>query len=30
MVDNESDVCFCVGKILGDNAFVVDSHEDPF
>jgi DNA-binding response OmpR family regulator len=30
VVDDESDVCFTLGKVLGDNGYVVDSYEDPF
>ena len=30
VVDDESDVCFMLEKVLGENGFVVDSYEDPF
>lgn len=30
IVDDESDVCFVLQKVLRDNGFVVDSYEDPF
>ena len=30
VVDDESDVCFTLGKVLGENGYVVDSYEDPF
>jgi two-component system, OmpR family, response regulator ChvI len=29
VVDDESDVCFVVQKVLGDNGWVVDSYKDP-
>jgi DNA-binding response OmpR family regulator len=29
VVDDESDVCFGLHKVLSDNRFVVDSYEDP-
>ena len=29
VVDDESDVCFVLEKVLGENGFVVDSYEDP-
>jgi DNA-binding response OmpR family regulator len=29
VVDDESDVCFGLQKVLRDNGFVVDSYEDP-
>ena len=28
-MDDESDVCFVLEKVLGENGFVVDSYEDP-
>jgi DNA-binding response OmpR family regulator len=28
-VDDESDVCFVLDKLLGENGFVVDSFENP-
>jgi DNA-binding response OmpR family regulator len=28
-VDDESDVCFVLEKVLGENGFVVDSYENP-
>ena len=30
VVDDEPDVCFGLGKVLGENGFVTDSYEDPF
>jgi DNA-binding response OmpR family regulator len=29
VVDDESDICFVLDKVLSENAFVVDSYEDP-
>ena len=29
VVDDESDVCFVLEKVLGEKGFVVDSYEDP-
>ena len=29
LVDDESDVCFVLGKVLSENGFVVDSFENP-
>ena len=29
LVDDESDVCFVLEKVLGENGFVVDSYENP-
>ena len=29
LVDEESDVCFVLDKVLGENGFVVDSFENP-
>ncbi len=29
VVDDESDVCFVLEKVLGENGFVVDSYDDP-
>ena len=29
VVDDESDVCFVLGKVLVENGFVVDSYENP-
>jgi len=29
-VDDESDVCFVLERVLGENGFVVDVYEDPF
>ena len=29
LVDDESDVCFVLEKVLGGNGFVVDSYENP-
>ena len=29
VVDDESDVCFVLEKVLGENGFVVDSYQDP-
>ena len=29
VVDDESDVCLVLEKVLGENGFVVDSYEDP-
>jgi DNA-binding response OmpR family regulator len=29
VVDDESDVCFVLQKVLGDNGWVVDSYKDP-
>ena len=29
VVDDESDVCFVLEKVLSENGFVVDSYEDP-
>ena len=29
LVDDESDVCLALEKVLGENGFVVDSSEDP-
>ena len=29
LVDDESDVCFVLGKVLCENGFVVDSYENP-
>lgn len=30
VVDDESDVCFTLGKVLGEKGYVVESYEDPF
>jgi two-component system catabolic regulation response regulator CreB/two-component system response regulator ChvI len=30
VVDDESDVCFVLEKVLGENGFVADSYENPF
>jgi two-component system, OmpR family, response regulator CpxR len=30
VVDDESDVCFVLDKVLSENGFVVDSYENPF
>ncbi|MGB8936127.1 MAG: response regulator, partial [Candidatus Nitrosopolaris sp.] len=29
VVDDESDVCFVLEKVLNENGYVVDSYEDP-
>ena len=29
-MDDESDICFVLDKVLRENGFVVDSYEDPF
>jgi DNA-binding response OmpR family regulator len=29
LVDDESDVCFVLEKVLGQNGFVIDSYENP-
>jgi CheY-like chemotaxis protein len=29
VVDDESDVCFVLEKVLSENGFVVDSYENP-
>jgi DNA-binding response OmpR family regulator len=29
LVDDESDICFVLGKVLSENGFVVDSYENP-
>jgi DNA-binding response OmpR family regulator len=29
VVDDESDICFVLAKVLRDNGFVVDSYDDP-
>jgi len=29
LVDDESDVCFVLGKVLSENGFVVNSFENP-
>ena len=29
IVDDESDICFVLGKVLRNNGFVVDSYDDP-
>jgi DNA-binding response OmpR family regulator len=29
LVDDESDICFVLEKVLGQNGFVVDSYENP-
>jgi len=29
LVDDESDVCFVLEKVLGENGFLVDSYENP-
>ena len=29
VVDDESDVCFVLEKVLGENGFVVESYQDP-
>jgi len=29
LVDDESDVCFALQKVLSENGYVVDSYEDP-
>jgi DNA-binding NtrC family response regulator len=29
LVDDESDVCFVLEKVLSENGFVVDSYENP-
>jgi DNA-binding response OmpR family regulator len=28
-VDDESDICFVLKRVLGENGFVVDSYDDP-
>ena len=30
VVDDESDICFVLEQVLGENGFVVDSYKDPF
>jgi two-component system, OmpR family, response regulator ChvI len=30
VVDDDSDVCFVLERVLGENGFVVDAYEDPF
>jgi DNA-binding response OmpR family regulator len=29
VVDDESDICFVLESVLGENGFVVDSYDDP-
>ena len=29
LVDDESDICFVLEMVLGENGFVVDSYDDP-
>jgi len=29
VVDDESDICFVLQSVLGENGFVVDSYDDP-
>lgn len=29
VVDDDSDICFVLKSVLGENGFVVDSYEDP-
>ncbi|MGA9153457.1 MAG: hypothetical protein WBZ36_22995 [Candidatus Nitrosopolaris sp.] len=29
VVDDESDICFVLAKVLRNNGFVVDSYDDP-
>jgi len=29
VVDDESDICFVLKQVLGENGFVVDSYDDP-
>jgi DNA-binding response OmpR family regulator len=30
VIDDDSDVCFVLERVLGENGFVVDAYEDPF
>jgi DNA-binding response OmpR family regulator len=30
VIDDDSDICFVLERVLGENGFVVDAYEDPF